>query len=89
MEKRIEIHKTFLKHYRKRIQPHKKLKKKYLERYDMFCHDRGNPILGDHGLQGSMNGARAFKVTGDYRVVYQEFENHYLFLDIGTHNQVY
>ncbi|MBD3279922.1 type II toxin-antitoxin system mRNA interferase toxin, RelE/StbE family [Candidatus Dojkabacteria bacterium] len=89
MNKRIEHHKTFLKHFKKRIKPNKKLHKKFLERYKMFLEDRANPLLDDHGLQGSMMGERAIRITGDYRMIYYEGEEYILLLDIGTHNQVY
>lgn len=49
---------------------------------------RKEPI-NDHPLTGKLKGLRAFSVGGDVRVVYEETENCYLLLDIGSHNQVY
>lgn len=49
---------------------------------------RGAP-LNDHGLTGDLQGRRSFSITGDIRVFYVEFEDKIIFLDIGTHNQVY
>ena len=36
-----------------------------------------------------MKGLRAFSIGGDLRVVYQETEDRYELLDVGSHNQVY
>ena len=49
---------------------------------------RKEPI-NDHPLTGKLKGLRSFSVGGDVRVVYEETEEHYLFVDIGSHNQVY
>lgn len=38
-----------------------------------------------------MKGKRAFSVTGDMRIIFEEFDDYVLviMLDIGTHAQVY
>lgn len=36
-----------------------------------------------------MKSLRAFSNGGDIRVVYQETDEHFEFLDVGSHNQVY
>jgi len=45
--------------------------------------------LHDHALTGKLAGKRAFSIAGDIRVIYVEFDDFIVFLDIGTHNQVY
>lgn len=50
--------------------------------------ERGYP-LHDHALSGKLKSRRAFSVSGDIRVIYEELEEAYVFLDIGTHSQVY
>lgn len=53
----------------------------------MFLH---NPMaVNDHALKGRMGHDRAFSVNEEYRVVYTIKNDHYLFKDIGTHEQVY
>jgi mRNA-degrading endonuclease YafQ of YafQ-DinJ toxin-antitoxin module len=44
--------------------------------------------LDDHSLTGTMKGPRAFSIVGDVRLVYRETNEYYVFLDIGSHNQV-
>ena len=62
--------------------------------------DRRNSILNDHKLVGRLEGTKAFNITGDIRVIYVEAwdtsyayvevgKNHFIFLDIGTHPQIY
>lgn len=82
-------HKNFLKNYRKRIDPNKKLSSQFETRFDQFLKDPKNPVLKDHQLKGEKKEYRAFSITGDVRVVYKKFDDSVLFYDIGTHNQVY
>jgi len=81
--------KKFIKSYKLRILNNQKLSHKYDAKYLLFSNgERGNPI-NDHALIGKKSGLRAFSVTGDIRVVYIETDDSYIFLDIGSHNQVY
>jgi mRNA-degrading endonuclease YafQ of YafQ-DinJ toxin-antitoxin module len=42
-----------------------------------------------HALEGKMGLYRAFSINDDYRVVYTETPEYFLFQDVGTHKQVY
>jgi addiction module RelE/StbE family toxin len=85
----IKRHREFEKHFLKRITPHEKLVMQFEERLELFlAGELGNP-LNDHPLRGKFTGKRAFSVAGDIRVVYEETRDSIIFLDIGTHNQVY
>jgi mRNA-degrading endonuclease YafQ of YafQ-DinJ toxin-antitoxin module len=87
--KPVKRDKTFEKHFKKRIIPHGKLTRQFEDRFIRFVtNEKGTP-LNDHELSGKLAGKRAFSITGDIRVVYVELENAYVFLNIGTHNQVY
>ena len=89
MSKQIDFSKSFEKAYAKRIARNEKLKKAYASRYRLFIQgERGYP-LHDHALTGSLAGKRAFSIAGDLRVVYIELPDVIIFVDIGTHNQVY
>ena len=91
MTKNIILGKVFIKHFKARIEGHQNLESKFRERVALFLEDRQNPTLKDHKLSGRLNKHRSFSITGDYRVVYLEEEREilFLFVDIGTHNQVY
>jgi mRNA-degrading endonuclease YafQ of YafQ-DinJ toxin-antitoxin module len=87
--KNIERRPQFQKHFRTRISPNKNLKARFDERLKLFAAgERGKP-LNDHPLGRNMKGLRAFSITGDIRVVCYETANTYIFLDVGSHNQVY
>lgn len=88
-KKAIETDRVFVKHYRKRIANNPKLVNRFNARVRAFAMgERGTP-LNDHGLVGKKLGLRAFAITGDIRVVYAETDAAYVFLDIGSHSQVY
>ena len=87
---KIKFDKRFKKNFKSRILPHKKLLKKYEDRLEKFIQDKNNAILKDHQLIGTLKGTRSFSITGDIRVIYVlRNPNEAIFLDIGTHNQVY
>jgi mRNA-degrading endonuclease YafQ of YafQ-DinJ toxin-antitoxin module len=86
---RIEYHRLFLKHYQQRIAKDARLLRHYEARVTLFEAGERNAPLNDHALAGTKAGQRAFWVSGDIRVIYIELPDRYLFIDIGSHNQVY
>jgi addiction module RelE/StbE family toxin len=87
---RITLGRKFRPHFRERIHPRKKLVKLYQEQVKLFVENRSDPTLKDHALSGKLQGFRAFNITNDIRVVYiQKSKDNFVFLNIGTHNQVY
>lgn len=88
-KKKIHFHKSFEKSFKRRILGNKKLKKRVEERVRLFKEDRNSPLLKDHRLIGIFSKRRSFSVTGDVRIIYREEDDLFIFLDIGTHAQVY
>ena len=87
---KIERHLSFKKAYRKRVAHNEKLVAQTLERIALFQKNPKHPLLKDHGLTGSKRQHRSFCITGDIRIIYYPTsQDHVIFLDIGTHNQVY
>ncbi len=82
------FHKRFDKRYAK-LTP--KLQVKVDDAIGRFVADPFDPLLKNHALTGELLGKRAFSVSGDYRVVFEEYKDYtvVLLLDVGTHNQVY
>jgi addiction module RelE/StbE family toxin len=87
--KQIKRDKTFEKHFKQRITPNEKLVKVFKQRLVLFIKGELGYPLYDHALTGKLNGKRAFSVAGDIRVIYIELEDFIVFLDIGSHSQVY
>jgi len=86
---RIEYHKNFIKNFKKRIGNDPKIKRQYKKRLQLFIDNSQHVLLKDHPLSGDRLLLRAFSITGDIRVVYIELAQRIVFLDVGTHNQVY
>ncbi|MGH7195212.1 MAG: type II toxin-antitoxin system RelE/ParE family toxin [Candidatus Saccharimonadales bacterium] len=87
--KPIRLSKGFDKSYKKRIAPNGNLRAAYISRLTALeAGERAYP-LNDHALKGKINGKRAFSIAGDIRVIYEETGDYIIFLDIGSHNQVY
>ena len=87
---KIDLHPNYKKSYKKRVVNNLKLTLKTTERVKLFQQDPANPVLKDHQLQGEKSSLRAFWITGDIRIVYLPVSKDYaIFLDIGSHNQVY
>lgn len=86
----IVLHPRFKKSYKTRVAPFPSLSTKTKNRIRLFQTNVKNPILNNHQLKGSKQGDHAFSITGDVRIVYRKLSaESVLFLDIGTHNQVY
>lgn len=86
----IRFDSGYIKAYRKRIRGNTNLVVRTTERVKLFTINSRDPILKDHKLSGSKKNYRSFWVTGDIRIVYFPIsEKEVLFIDIGSHNQVY
>ncbi|PIZ62886.1 hypothetical protein COY17_01690 [Candidatus Saccharibacteria bacterium CG_4_10_14_0_2_um_filter_52_9] len=85
----IKLSDLFKENYANRIALDPALVKPFDKRLTLFKQDRTIPELNDHNLDWEMQGLRAFSITKDIRVIYEETEDSYIFRDIGTHSQVY
>lgn len=87
---KIRLYRGFKKAYKFRVSSGKKLVAQTRQRITLFKADPNDPILKDHGLVGAKKGLRAFSITGDIRVIYLPVsKDEVVFIDIGSHNQVY
>ena len=84
--KNIRFHNTFWKLYKKLPLP---IQLKTKERIALFASDSFNPILCNHSLAGRFQGSRSINITGDYRAIYTEIDDVYIFKIVGTHSQLY
>ena len=85
---KIVFHKSFNKAY-------KKLNKNQQKRINatlvIFNVAPFSPQLKNHSLKGKLKNMRSISAGFDLRLVYTEKDNHIIviFLDVGSHNQVY
>ncbi len=84
----IREHRLFKKSYKKLPI---KIKKKVINTIKQFKINPQNPILKNHKLHGELIGKRSISVTGDVRIIFEEYENYtvVLMINVGSHNQVY
>ena len=73
----IKRHKRFIKKFNK-LPPH--LQKKTRKVVEVFVNDSFHPSLKNHALSGRLEGMRAISVSGDIRIVFDEFDN---YIDCG------
>lgn len=86
---KVEYHRQFLKHFRKRILPHPELRKRFEQRLRLRLEDPQSVVIKDHRFLGSKSEYRALSLTGDVRVVYKIEGNTLQLYDVGSHSQVY
>lgn len=86
---KIEYTSGFNKNFKTRIQQDLYLLKRFKEKLNLFTRSPDDPSLRDHALKENKQGLRAFSITADVRVVYFIREKAAIFIDIGTHEQVY
>ena len=80
----------FTDHFSSRISQNPKLVKQFYKQSHLFTQNPKSKQLKDHQLVGKHSGKRAFSITRNIRVIYYlKSPNHAIFLDIGTHIQVY
>lgn len=85
---KIRFHKKFVKQYSKLSI---RQKDKVDGTIDLF---EANPFvaqLNNHALKGKMSGRGAICAGGDLRLIFKEYDKYalVLFLEVGSHNQVY
>lgn len=87
---KVSFDPAFKRAYRKQIGPSEKLKKRFDELLPIFINDPFDPRLRTHKLSGQLEGLFSFRVDYDLRVVfYFEGGDKAVFIDIGTHDEVY
>ena len=86
---KLEFTKSFQKSYKQRIKSNPKLVERVDERIKLFSQDPTHSTLKNHSLTGAKKYLNAISITGDIRAIYRIQNDRYVFIDIGSHNQVY
>ena len=82
----ISYSKNFVKQAKK-LSP--ELRKKLLERIEIFSENQLHSTLRNHQLKGKYKEYRSIDITGDVRALYLQKENEVIFDAVGTHSQLY
>lgn len=65
------------------------IQNKFDERFRLFCGGKFHILLHNHSIHPIYEHARSINITGDYRAVYTEELGSLLFIEIGTHSELY
>lgn len=84
---RIHYSSRFRTQYRKLT---KKVRLKAQDRVRIFLQNEFDPLLGNHPLQGKYAGYRSIDITGDFRLIYERYQDNSLnFVAIGSHAELF
>ena len=87
---KVRADKNFDRNFKKRIQSNHKLSSQFNKRLKLFSENPSNSLLKNHHLEGAKKDLFSFSITGDIRVIYKQVTpEEVIFVDIGSHNQVY
>jgi mRNA-degrading endonuclease YafQ of YafQ-DinJ toxin-antitoxin module len=65
------------------------VREKLSERLRIFATDPFHPLLNNHSVEKRFPGCRSISVTGDYRAILEERGAMIVFVNIGTHSELY
>ncbi len=86
----ISYSSSFKRAYKKRIGSDSRLRTKFLSKLALFQNDPFDVKLRTHKLSGRLGDLWSFSVEYDIRVIfYFSVEEKAVFIDIGTHDEVY
>lgn len=86
----IVLSSRFRKAFKRKIRGNKTLETRFRDRVAIFQIDPFDPRLKTHQLSGQLQGLWSFSIDYDVRVVFSFVEsNRAVFVDIGTHDEVY
>lgn len=81
---------SFRRAFKKYIRKNKTLERTFWGKTNAFIHDPFQKSLGAHKLTGELKNLWSFSVAYDCRVIfYFETPSKVVFIDIGTHDEVY
>jgi addiction module RelE/StbE family toxin len=66
-----------------------KIKQAFRDALDLFAENPNHQALRNHPLTGKYAGFRSIDVTGDWRALYRIESERIIFVEIGTHPQLY
>ena len=81
---------SFKRAFKKRVAGSPDRTKRFWERLEVFKNDPFDPTLRTHRLSGKLKHLWSFSIEYDLRVLFQFVEDQrVVFIDIGTHREIY
>lgn len=82
----IKYHRYFKKSFKKIPV---KIRRNLFETIKLFTTEPFHKSLNNHPLKGRLHGLRSINVTGDIRIHYEDHGHFVMFMNIGTHSELY
>jgi addiction module RelE/StbE family toxin len=85
---KIIYSKEFIKAFSKSSES---IQESFKERLKIFLENPYHPLINNHSLKGKLKGLRSINVTGDWRAIFEEFDDSETisFIILGKHSQLY
>ena len=86
----VSFSSAFKRAFKKRIKGNENLESKFWQKLEKFTSDPYDPSLRTHKLSGKLKDLWSFTVDYDVRVLfYLTEDNKAIFVDFGSHDEVY
>lgn len=82
----VKFHTTFKKKLKKIPL---KIQNRFYERLELFMQDKCNRVLNNHSVDQAYPNCRSMNVSGDYRAIFEDRGELIIFINIGTHSDLY
>ena len=86
---RIAFSSSFKRAFRKRMRKDADLEARFWRRIEAFLADPFSPNLRAHRLSGNLKDLWSFSIDTDLRVIFYFEGDLAVFIDLGTHDEVY
>ena len=82
----IKFHTTFKKKLKK---VPSKIQDRFYEQLALFVQDKFSRVLNNHSVDRAYPRCRSINVSGDYRAIFKDHGEVIIFINIGTHSDLY
>ena len=80
---------SFIRNLKKLSKKDRLFRKKVVDKINLFINDKQHPSLRLHKLQGKLKDAWSISVDKSIRILIYQDGNELVFVDIGSHDEVY
>ena len=86
---KIAFSSSFKKAFKKKLKSNPQVEEVFWEKVDIFLSDPFDQRLRTHKLSGKLKNLWSFSLGYDYRVIFYFEGEQAIFIDIGSHDEVY
>ena len=66
-----------------------KIQERFYERLELFVQNKFDRILNNHSVGRAYPDCRSINITGDYRAIFKDHGELIIFINFGTHAELY